>query len=50
MKILISAPENFLQQMNKLAEYELRSRSELIREAVRYYSETFYKKEIDSWE
>ena len=36
-KILISMPEEFLVKIDKVAENEQRSRSELIREALRSY-------------
>lgn len=36
-KCLISMPENFLKKIDKLAQEEDRSRSELIREALRRY-------------
>ena len=36
-RILISMPEGFLQQVDKMAEEENRSRSELGREALRRY-------------
>lgn len=36
-KILISMPEEFLVKIDKVAENEQRSRSELIREALRGY-------------
>ena len=36
-RVLISMPEEFLTMIDKLAETEQRSRSELIREALRTY-------------
>jgi CopG family transcriptional regulator / antitoxin EndoAI len=36
-RVLISMPEEFLSKIDKLAEVEQRSRSELIREALRTY-------------
>lgn len=36
-RVLISMPEGFLQQVDKMAEEENRSRSELVREALRRY-------------
>lgn len=36
-KVLISLPERFLQEIDRMAEQEQRSRSELIREALRRY-------------
>ncbi|OGH96924.1 MAG: hypothetical protein A2104_02150 [Candidatus Melainabacteria bacterium GWF2_32_7] len=36
-RVLISMPEEFLTKIDKLAETEQRSRSELIREALRTY-------------
>ncbi len=36
-RVLISMPEGFLGQIDKLAENENRTRSELIREALRVY-------------
>jgi len=36
-KILISLPEKFLEEVNALATEEQRSRSELVREALRAY-------------
>lgn len=37
IKVLISLPEKFLGEIDQLAEKEQRSRSELIREALRRY-------------
>jgi len=37
VRVLISMPEEFLDRIDKLAETEQRSRSELIREALRTY-------------
>ena len=39
-KVLVSLPEEFLQLVDKVANEEHRSRSELIREALRIYLET----------
>ena len=39
-KILVSLPEKFLEEVDRLAAEEHRSRSELIREALRAYLET----------
>ena len=36
-RVLISMPEGFLDQIDEVAEMESRSRSELIREALRSY-------------
>lgn len=36
-RVLISMPENFLDEIDKVADTENRSRSELIREALRTY-------------
>lgn len=36
-KIMISIPEEFLKEIDRLATIEHRNRSELIREALRYY-------------
>jgi len=36
-RVLISMPENFLNEIDNVAENENRSRSELIREALRTY-------------
>ena len=36
-RVLISMPENFLGEIDKVADYENRTRSELIREALRTY-------------
>jgi CopG family transcriptional regulator/antitoxin EndoAI len=40
IKVLISLPEKFLENIDLVAEEEHRSRSELIREALRAYLET----------
>lgn len=42
-RVLISMPEKFLNEIDNLAEEEQRTRSELIREALRTY---VYKKEL----
>ncbi|MEB3288053.1 MAG: ribbon-helix-helix domain-containing protein [Vampirovibrionales bacterium] len=39
-RVLISLPEKFLEEIDKLADDEQRSRSELIREALRNYIKT----------
>lgn len=36
-KVMVSFPEEFLEEVDRIADEELRSRSELIREALRYY-------------
>jgi len=36
-RVLISMPESFLGKIDQIADYESRSRSELIREALRSY-------------
>ena len=36
-RVLISMPENFLEEIDKVADGENRTRSELIREALRTY-------------
>jgi CopG family transcriptional regulator / antitoxin EndoAI len=36
-RVLISLPDKFLEEIDVLADEEQRSRSELIREALRYY-------------
>ena len=36
-RVLISLPDKFLEEVDELAETEQRSRSELIREALRFY-------------
>jgi len=36
-KVMVSFPEEFLEEVDRIADVELRSRSELIREALRYY-------------
>lgn len=48
-RVLISLPETFLSQIDTLAKEEQRSRSELIREAVRQYASKAKKskKEIE---
>ena len=37
VKVMLSFPDEFLTQVDTLAEVEQRSRSELVREALRYY-------------
>lgn len=41
-RVMISFPEAFLKQVDKLARAEHRSRSALVREALRYYIEARY--------
>ena len=36
-RVMISVPDKFLDKMDEVAEREERSRSELIREAIRHY-------------
>lgn len=36
-KVMVSFPDEFLEEVDRIADEELRSRSELIREALRYY-------------
>ncbi|HDQ71440.1 MAG TPA: ribbon-helix-helix protein, CopG family [Chloroflexi bacterium] len=36
-KVMVSFPDEFLDEVDRIANQELRSRSELIREALRYY-------------
>ncbi len=45
-KILVSLPEKFLEDVDRLAEVEHRSRSELIREALRAYLETHQSRKV----
>lgn len=40
IKILVSLPQEFLEDIDRVAQEEHRSRSELIREALRAYLET----------
>ncbi len=49
-KVMISLPERFLSEIDKVARLEQRTRSELIREALRSYlrGERRYEKPIDS--
>ena len=47
-KVLISMKEEFLEEIDKLADAEHRSRSELIREALRLYMRTRQKAMSDS--
>lgn len=44
-RVLISLPDEFLAKVDDLAKKESRTRSELIREAVRYYSKKDEKNE-----
>lgn len=39
-RVLISMPEQFLSNIDSVAEYENRSRSELIRQALRAYMDS----------
>lgn len=39
-KVMISLPEEFLKEIDRIASQEHRSRSELLREALRLYIET----------
>ena len=39
-KVMVSFPEEFLAEVDRIAEEEHRSRSELLREAMRLYIET----------
>ncbi len=39
-KVMISFPDTFLEQVDELAHTEHRSRSELVREALRHYIES----------
>ncbi len=45
-KILVSIPEKFLEDVDRLAAEEQRSRSELIREALRVYLETRQRRKV----
>lgn len=47
-KVLISMKEEFLDEIDKLADVEHRSRSELIREALRLYMRSRQKSLTDS--
>jgi CopG family transcriptional regulator/antitoxin EndoAI len=40
VKVMLSIPDEFLAQVDTLAEAEQRSRSELVREALRHYMAT----------
>lgn len=46
-KVLISMKEEFLEEIDKLADNEHRSRSELIREALRLYMRSRQKSAAD---
>jgi CopG family transcriptional regulator / antitoxin EndoAI len=46
-KVLISLPKKFLEDVDRVAVEEHRSRSELIREALRTYLETRQSKKVD---
>ena len=39
-KVMVSFPEAFLKEVDRIAREEHRSRSELVREAIRFYIET----------
>lgn len=39
VKVMVSFPEEFLEQVDRVAREEHRSRSELLREALRFYIE-----------
>ena len=45
-KVLVSLPKKFLEDVDRVAAEEHRSRSELIREALRAYLETRQRKKI----
>jgi CopG family transcriptional regulator/antitoxin EndoAI len=47
-KVLISMKEEFLDEIDKLADSEHRSRSELIREALRLYMRARQKSSMDA--
>ncbi len=47
-KVLISMKEEFLEEIDKLADNEHRSRSELIREALRLYMRSRIKSSNDA--
>jgi CopG family transcriptional regulator/antitoxin EndoAI len=47
MRVLISMPQDFLDMIDAIAETEHRSRSELIREAVRLYSRKAIARKIE---
>lgn len=47
-KVLISMKEEFLEEIDKLADAEHRSRSELIREALRLYMRARLKSSSDA--
>jgi metal-responsive CopG/Arc/MetJ family transcriptional regulator len=47
-KVMISLPEEFLRNLDVLADTEHRSRSELVREAVRLYVTTHVEPRISS--
>lgn len=46
-KVMISVPQDFLQELDELARKEHRSRSELVREAVRFYKKKTQARPID---
>jgi metal-responsive CopG/Arc/MetJ family transcriptional regulator len=43
VKVMVSFPPEFLAEVDEVARHEHRSRSELLREAVRLYVETRYR-------
>jgi metal-responsive CopG/Arc/MetJ family transcriptional regulator len=47
-KVLISMKTEFLDEIDKVAENEHRSRSELIREALRHYIKVHQKSRLDT--
>ena len=47
-RVLISMPEEFLDRIDKVAEGENRSRSELIREALRNYMRRISKQQLQN--
>jgi metal-responsive CopG/Arc/MetJ family transcriptional regulator len=42
-RILISIPDKMLEELNKLSDQETRSRSEMIRELIRFYVDNKHK-------
>jgi metal-responsive CopG/Arc/MetJ family transcriptional regulator len=44
VKVMVSFPAEFLAEVDEVAQSEHRSRSELLREAVRLYIETRYRR------
>jgi CopG family transcriptional regulator/antitoxin EndoAI len=43
VKVMVSFPDEFLAEVDRIAKEEHRSRSELVREAIRYYIATHYR-------